>query len=162
MQAEPSVIYSTFENAVLPRLSMLLCRFLVQVREGNRHTSDTALHIDATRIRVNPSPTLLLPGSHTLTVIGPIVGGFVAENPHLGWRFNFWLMFIFSVVSLLAGYFITPETVRAFFFTHSFSLMIYTRSTPPSFCDAAQTNCGKRQIKPFISSRFTIGTNPNP
>ncbi|KDR73421.1 hypothetical protein GALMADRAFT_608214 [Galerina marginata CBS 339.88] len=43
-------------------------------------------------------------------VIGPIVGGFVVQNPHLSWRFNFWLMFIFSVLTLVIGYFTTPET----------------------------------------------------
>ncbi|KAF5331138.1 hypothetical protein D9619_005748 [Psilocybe cf. subviscida] len=43
-------------------------------------------------------------------VIGPIVGGFVAENPRLGWHFTFWLMFIFSSMTLIAGYFLTPET----------------------------------------------------
>jgi MFS family permease len=45
-------------------------------------------------------------------VIGPIVGGFVAENPRLGWHFNFWLIFIFSATVLVCGYFVTPETVR--------------------------------------------------
>ncbi|KAF8964653.1 major facilitator superfamily domain-containing protein [Flammula alnicola] len=43
-------------------------------------------------------------------VIGPIVGGFVVENPHLGWHFTFWLIFIFSAINLVAGYFLTPET----------------------------------------------------
>ncbi|TFK72561.1 MFS general substrate transporter [Pluteus cervinus] len=43
-------------------------------------------------------------------VIGPIVGGFVAQNPKLGWRFNFWLIFIFSALTLISGYFLTPET----------------------------------------------------
>ncbi|KAF8160601.1 major facilitator superfamily domain-containing protein [Pholiota molesta] len=43
-------------------------------------------------------------------VIGPIVGGFVVENPRLGWHFTFWLMFIFSAVNLITGYFFTPET----------------------------------------------------
>lgn len=46
-----------------------------------------------------------------LSVVGPIVGGFVAENPRLGWHFNFWLMFLFSMASLIGGYFFTPETV---------------------------------------------------
>ncbi|TFY83439.1 hypothetical protein EWM64_g559 [Hericium alpestre] len=32
-------------------------------------------------------------------VTGPIVGGFVSENPHLGWRFTFWLMLILSAVN---------------------------------------------------------------
>lgn len=45
------------------------------------------------------------------SVIGPIVGGFVAENPRLGWRFNFWLIFIFSGFVIALGYFVTPETV---------------------------------------------------
>lgn len=44
-------------------------------------------------------------------VIGPIVGGFVVEVPRLGWHFTFWLMFIFSAVTLITGYFLTPETV---------------------------------------------------
>ncbi|KAF9450774.1 MFS general substrate transporter [Macrolepiota fuliginosa MF-IS2] len=43
-------------------------------------------------------------------VIGPIVGGFVAENPHLGWHFNFWIMLILSALTLIIGYFISPET----------------------------------------------------
>ncbi|KAF9562141.1 MFS general substrate transporter [Agrocybe pediades] len=43
-------------------------------------------------------------------VIGPIVGGFVVQNPNLDWHFNFWLMFIFSAISLIYGYFFTPET----------------------------------------------------
>ena len=49
------------------------------------------------------------------TVIGPIVGGFVVQNAHLNWRFNFWLMFIFSAISLITGYFFTPETVSKYF-----------------------------------------------
>jgi len=47
-------------------------------------------------------------------VIGPIVGGFVAQNHHLRWRFNFWLMFIFSACNLLFGFLATPETVTPF------------------------------------------------
>ncbi|KAI0818836.1 MFS general substrate transporter [Irpex lacteus] len=42
-------------------------------------------------------------------VVGPIVSGWIAETK-LGWRFNFWLMFIFSVVSLVFGFIATPET----------------------------------------------------
>jgi hypothetical protein len=49
--------------------------------------------------------------TNSRTVIGPIVGDFVVENPHLNWRFNFWLMFIFSAMSLITGYFCTPEKV---------------------------------------------------
>lgn len=32
----------------------------------------------------------------------------------LDWHFNFWLMFIFSVLSLLSGAIFTPETVTHF------------------------------------------------
>jgi MFS family permease len=53
--------------------------------------------------------------SKSKSVIGPIVGGFVVENPHLGWHFNFWLMFIFSAITLVAGYCFTPETVNLIF-----------------------------------------------
>ncbi|EKM55718.1 uncharacterized protein PHACADRAFT_256541 [Phanerochaete carnosa HHB-10118-sp] len=42
-------------------------------------------------------------------VIGPIVGGWIVQT-RLGWRFNFWLMFIFSVLSLVLGYFVMSET----------------------------------------------------
>ncbi|KAF7338486.1 Efflux pump FUBT [Mycena venus] len=41
-------------------------------------------------------------------IIGPIVGGAVVMK--LEWHFNFWLMFIFSVLSLLSGAIFTPET----------------------------------------------------
>ncbi|KAF7359520.1 Efflux pump FUBT [Mycena sanguinolenta] len=41
-------------------------------------------------------------------IIGPIVGGYVVMK--LDWHFNFWLMFIFSVLSLLSGAIFTPET----------------------------------------------------
>ncbi|KZT28599.1 MFS general substrate transporter [Neolentinus lepideus HHB14362 ss-1] len=43
-------------------------------------------------------------------VIGPIVGGFVSQNPRLGWRFSFWIMMIVSGVSLVFGTLVTPET----------------------------------------------------
>lgn len=42
-------------------------------------------------------------------IIGPIVGGYVVSS-HLGWTFNFWLMFIFAALSLLSGALFTPET----------------------------------------------------
>jgi hypothetical protein len=45
-------------------------------------------------------------------VIGPIVGGFIAQS-RLGWRFNFWVIIIFASTSLFLGYLITPETVTA-------------------------------------------------
>ncbi|KAJ7715945.1 MFS general substrate transporter [Mycena maculata] len=41
-------------------------------------------------------------------IIGPIVGGYVVMK--LDWHFNFWLMFIFSALSLLSGAIFTPET----------------------------------------------------
>ncbi|KAF8061465.1 major facilitator superfamily domain-containing protein [Lyophyllum atratum] len=58
-------------------------------------------------------------------VIGPIVGGFVAENPHLGWHFNFWLIFLFSGITLVLGYFITPETVRLYASSNSMGRSSY-------------------------------------
>ncbi|KIP06011.1 hypothetical protein PHLGIDRAFT_107513 [Phlebiopsis gigantea 11061_1 CR5-6] len=42
-------------------------------------------------------------------VIGPIVGGWIVET-RLGWRFNFWLMFIFSILALLFGFIAMTET----------------------------------------------------
>ncbi|KAF9533349.1 major facilitator superfamily domain-containing protein [Crepidotus variabilis] len=43
-------------------------------------------------------------------VIGPIVGGYVVQNHRLGWHFNFVLIFVFSVLSLVTGYLFVPET----------------------------------------------------
>lgn len=57
------------------------------------------------------SPVNLIVSKISIIVIGPIVGGFVAQNPRLGWRFNFWLIFIFSASVLVLGYFVAPETV---------------------------------------------------
>lgn len=42
-------------------------------------------------------------------VIGPIISGWIAETV-LGWRFNFWLMLIFSTIALVLGTILTPET----------------------------------------------------
>ncbi|KAH9952218.1 MFS general substrate transporter, partial [Amylocystis lapponica] len=42
-------------------------------------------------------------------VIGPIVSGWIEET-RLGWRFNFWIMFMASALCLILGFFVTPET----------------------------------------------------
>ncbi|GBE82449.1 Uncharacterized transporter [Sparassis crispa] len=42
-------------------------------------------------------------------VVGPIVSGWVSQT-YLGWRFNFWIMFMLSVMSLIFGFLVTPET----------------------------------------------------
>ncbi|TFY71750.1 hypothetical protein EVG20_g1245 [Dentipellis fragilis] len=44
-------------------------------------------------------------------VTGPIIGGYVSQSRHLGWRWSFWLMFIISAVNLVFGTLATPETV---------------------------------------------------
>ncbi len=43
-------------------------------------------------------------------VIGPIVGGFVSIG-HVdgGWRFVFWVMFIFAMIMFVSGFFLLPE-----------------------------------------------------
>ena len=55
--------------------------------------------------------------SHPITVvhlpapvIGPIAGGWIVQT-RLGWRFNFWLMFITSACSLIFGVIVMAETV---------------------------------------------------
>ncbi|CCM02862.1 uncharacterized protein FIBRA_04974 [Fibroporia radiculosa] len=42
-------------------------------------------------------------------VIGPVIGGWVAMS-YLGWRFNFWIMFILSGVTTIGFVVIEPET----------------------------------------------------
>lgn len=46
-----------------------------------------------------------------MLVIGPLVGGFVSENPKLDWRFNFWIMMIFSGTIYVIAVLFMPETV---------------------------------------------------
>ncbi|KAI0736845.1 MFS general substrate transporter [Fomitopsis betulina] len=42
-------------------------------------------------------------------VVGPIVGGWVTTS-RLGWRFNFWIMFVAAAVAFLGFVFVLPET----------------------------------------------------
>ncbi|QRV73197.1 major facilitator superfamily transporter [Ceratobasidium sp. AG-Ba] len=42
-------------------------------------------------------------------VLGPIVGGYVSESS-AGWRWNFWIMFIFSAVMFILSALLVPET----------------------------------------------------
>ncbi|KAJ1309199.1 hypothetical protein OPQ81_004868 [Rhizoctonia solani] len=42
-------------------------------------------------------------------VLGPIVGGYVSES-RAGWRWNFWIMFIFSAVMFVLSALFVPET----------------------------------------------------
>ncbi|KZP18299.1 MFS general substrate transporter [Athelia psychrophila] len=51
-------------------------------------------------------------------VVGPIVGGFVAERKSLGWHFNFWVMMILSATTLILGFFLTPETYASVLLRH--------------------------------------------
>lgn len=96
------MISGPFESVVYPQPSTPPYLFWVQVRH---HQS---------------SPCQKAQAHHFYLVIGPIVGGFVAQTPRLGWHFNFWIMLIFSFGTLIAGYLMTPETVS--FFT-SFCLL---------------------------------------
>jgi hypothetical protein len=48
----------------------------------------------------------------------------------LDWHFNFWLMFMFSVLSLLSGFIFTPETVTGFDLTHYLRLTIHYQYAP--------------------------------
>ncbi|PPQ86304.1 hypothetical protein CVT24_006487, partial [Panaeolus cyanescens] len=85
-------------------------------------------------------------------VIGPIVGGFVVQNPNLGWHFNFWLMFAFSAVTLVAGYFFTPETYAPVLLRHRAKkytdasngiihyVSIHDRNKPKSLGQVMRTN----------------------
>ncbi|KAF4603947.1 hypothetical protein EYR40_001122 [Pleurotus pulmonarius] len=43
-------------------------------------------------------------------IVGPIIGGYLAQSPSLGWRFNFWLMMMLSAATLITGFLLTPET----------------------------------------------------
>ncbi|EMD38651.1 hypothetical protein CERSUDRAFT_113828 [Gelatoporia subvermispora B] len=42
-------------------------------------------------------------------VLGPLVGGWISET-RLGWRFNFWIMFMCSWLVYIMGVLVTPET----------------------------------------------------
>lgn len=87
----------------------------------------------------------------THSVIGPIVGGFVAQNPRLGWRFNFWLMFIFSTFTLIFGYLVTPETVGFFAFPRLPSCLFYGNSWSTTYILVC--SCIITETSPQIASR---------
>lgn len=100
-----------------------------------------------------------------LAVVGPIVGGFAAQNPRLGWHFNFWITFIFSVLTLVVGYFIGPETVGTlpltastpdyYYYSLSYSMHL--------FCFAGEhKNFRRHPTAPFTTSQNTIITSPGP
>lgn len=79
-------------------------------------------------------------GTYLGPVIGPLVGGLCAEDPKLGWRFNFWIMLILSAAILLFGYLAAPETVRGtvlvFKVGDPYTLVIF--SMLQSFCNNEQ------------------------
>lgn len=60
-------------------------------------------------------PKLLICQSSKLmqhrAVIGPIVSGFVSDDPRLGWRFNFYIMMIWAGLFFVLGALFLPETV---------------------------------------------------
>lgn len=90
-------------------------------------------------------------------VIGPIVGGFVAENPHLGWHFNFWLIFIFSAITLVIGYFVAPETVRIISIASIPTSLNYLCSMHPFCCVAVHKNFLRLQTAQSVMFRHMMG-----
>ncbi|KAJ7285595.1 MFS general substrate transporter [Mycena rebaudengoi] len=77
-------------------------------------------------------------------VIGPIVGGYVVMQ--LDWHFNFWLMFIFSALSLLSGAFLTPETLTLQSTGIVHYVSVHDVNCPKSISQAMATNFSR----PFV------------
>ncbi|CAA7267626.1 unnamed protein product [Cyclocybe aegerita] len=107
-------LYAAFQlqGALAPNLASLLsCRLLTGIFGASPLTNAGGTVGDIWSFRERGLASAIYATVPFLgPVIGPIVGGFVAQNPKLGWHFNFWLMFIFSGLTLLTGYFLTPET----------------------------------------------------
>ena len=101
-------------------------------------------------------PVITCMRSKSESVIGPIVGGFVVENPYLGWHFNFWLMFIFSAITLVAGYFLTPETVTFIFYPLISAANLEISSMRLSCCVEGLRNSAKPQKEPLHTFQSMI------
>jgi hypothetical protein len=82
----------------------------------------------------------------------------------LDWHFNFWLMFIFSVLSLLSGVIFTPETVTVVVFLISCLFSDCDRLTSmPLYCYAdAPENSRENPMGSSITFPSTIETAQNP
>ncbi|KAK8870073.1 hypothetical protein IAR55_000643 [Kwoniella newhampshirensis] len=44
-------------------------------------------------------------------VLGPVIGGYVAQNPSYGWRWCYWVCAIWNAASFLLCFFFMPETL---------------------------------------------------
>ncbi|KAL9714881.1 hypothetical protein Ac2012v2_001541 [Leucoagaricus gongylophorus] len=107
-------VYSLFQvqGALSKNLATLLsCRLLTGIAGSSPLTNSGGAVSDIWNFRERGLASAIYATVPFLgPVIGPIAGGFVAQNPRLGWHFNFWLMLILSFLTLVVGYFFTPET----------------------------------------------------
>ncbi|KAJ6623387.1 MFS general substrate transporter [Mycena sp. CBHHK59/15] len=89
--------------------ALLSCRFLTGIFGSSPLVNAPAQISDIWNARERGLASAIYSGMPFLgPIIGPVVGGYVVMK--LDWHFNFWLMFIFSVLSLLSGVVLTPET----------------------------------------------------
>ncbi|KAJ6547315.1 major facilitator superfamily domain-containing protein [Mycena capillaripes] len=88
--------------------ALLSCRFLTGIFGSSPLTNAPSQIADIWNARERGLASAIY--SIWPPIIGPVVGGYVVTKQSLGWHFNFWLMFIFSVLSLVSGAIFTPET----------------------------------------------------
>ncbi|KAF8212493.1 MFS general substrate transporter [Mycena galopus ATCC 62051] len=89
--------------------ALLSCRFFTGIFGSSPLTNAPSQIADIWNARERGLASAIYSGMPFLgPIIGPVVGGYVVMK--LDWHFNFWLMFIFSVFSLLSGAIFTPET----------------------------------------------------
>ncbi|KAJ7046532.1 MFS general substrate transporter [Mycena alexandri] len=89
--------------------ALLSCRLLTGIFGSSPLTNAPSQIADIWNARERGLASAIYSGMPFLgPIIGPVVGGYVVMK--LDWHFNFWLMFIFSALSLLSGAIFTPET----------------------------------------------------
>ncbi|KAJ7752101.1 major facilitator superfamily domain-containing protein [Mycena metata] len=89
--------------------ALLSCRLLTGIFGSSPLTNAPSQIADIWNARERGLASAIYSGMPFLgPIIGPVVGGYVVMK--LDWHFNFWLMFIFSALSLLSGAILTPET----------------------------------------------------
>ncbi|KAJ7905248.1 MFS general substrate transporter [Mycena olivaceomarginata] len=89
--------------------ALLSCRFFTGIFGSSPLTNAPSQIADIWNARERGLASAIYSGMPFLgPIIGPVVGGYVVMK--LDWHFNFVFMFIFSLLSLISGAILTPET----------------------------------------------------
>ncbi|KAH8646084.1 major facilitator superfamily domain-containing protein [Xylariales sp. PMI_506] len=105
-------LFFVLGSALTPTFGgQVVCRYLVGL------FSSATLSINGSSVRDQFRPvkrSLVFPviawANVAAPAIAPIAGGWITQNPHLGWRWTEWITLIISVFGFLVAFFFLPET----------------------------------------------------